>query len=154
MSTEPAEIIALVAALQPAAAATAEGQISSAAVVSARLTAGIAAPGEERDEINELCRQIDVFKRLQADYSADWKPDKDAPLAVPEVVAGATCVLLINAEPAATGSDGDGWALKCLNSALKVIEQNEQLPMRAELNDWAQRSFSAAVTRAGSEAAQ
>ena len=112
------------------------------------------APGEERTEINELCRQIDVFKRLQADYSADWKPDKDAPLAAPEVVAGAACVLLINAEPAAAGSDGDGWALKCLNSALKVIEQHEQLPMRAELNAWAQSSFSAAVARAGSGAAQ
>ena len=145
MSTEPAEIIAQVAAIQPAAAATAEGQISSAAVVSAKLGGGVAAPGEERGEINELCRQIDVFKRLQADYSADWKPEKDAPLAAPEVVAGAACVLLVNAEPAAAGNDGDGWSLKCLNSALKVIEQNEQLPLRAELSGWAQRSFSAAV---------
>jgi hypothetical protein len=145
MSTEPAEIIAQVAAIQPAAAATAEGQISSAAVVSAKLCGGVAAPGEERDEINELCRQIDVFKRLQADYSADWKPEKDAPLAAPEVVAGAACVLLVNAEPAAAGNDADGWSLKCLNSALKVIEQNEQLPLRAELSGWAQRSFSAAV---------
>lgn len=145
MSTEPAEIIAQVAAIQPAAAATAEGQISSAAVVGAKLGGGVAAPGEERSEINELCRQIDVFKRLQADYSADWKPEKDAPLAAPEVVAGAACVLLVNAEPAAAGNDADGWSLKCLNSALKVIEQNEQLPLRAELSDWAQRSFSAAV---------
>jgi hypothetical protein len=145
MSTEPAEIIAQLAAIQPAAAATAEGQISSAAVVSAKLGGGVAAPGEERDEINELCRQIDVFKRLQADYSADWKPEKDAPLAAPEVVAGAACVLLVNAEPAAAGNDADGWSLKCLNSALKVIEQNEQLPLRAELSGWAQRSFSAAV---------
>jgi hypothetical protein len=145
MSTEPAEIIAQVAAIQPAAAATAEGQISSAAVVGAKLGGGVAAAGEERSEINELCRQIDVFKRLQADYSADWKPEKDAPLAAPEVVAGAACVLLVNAEPAAAGNDADGWSLKCLNSALKVIEQNEQLPLRAELSDWAQRSFSAAV---------
>ena len=145
MSTAPAEIIAQIAALQPAAAAIAEGQTSSAAVVGARLGDGIAAPGAERDEINELCRQIDVFKRLQADYSAGWKPDKEAPLAAPEVVAGATCVLLINAEPATTGNDPDGWSLKCLNSALKAIEQNEQLPMRAELSGWAQASFSAAV---------
>jgi hypothetical protein len=145
MTIEPAEITAQIVALQPAPSATAEGQISSAAVVAARLTAGIAAPGEERTEINEFCRQIDVFKRLQADYSADWKPDKEAPLAAPEVVAGATCVLLINAGPAAAGSDDDGWSLKCLNSALKAIEQNEQLPLRAELNGWAQRSFSAAV---------
>ena len=145
MSTEPAEIIAQIVALQPAAADSGEGQVSSAAVVAARLTAGIAAPGAQRDEVNELCRQIDVFKRLQADYSADWKPDKEAPLAAPEVVAGATCVLLINAEPAADGQDADGWSLKCLNSALKAIEQNEQLPMRAELSGWAQASFSAAV---------
>jgi len=145
MSTAPAEIIAQIAALQPAAAATAEGQTSSAAVVRARLGDGIAAPGAERDEINELCRQIDVFKRLQADYSAGWKPDKEAPLAAPEVVAGATCVLLINAEPATTGNDPDGWSLKCLNSALKAIDQNEQLPLRAELNAWAQSSFTAAV---------
>ena len=152
MSTEPAEIIAQIVALQPAAADSGEGQVSSAAVVAARLTAGIAAPGAQRDEVNELCRQIDVFKRLQADYSADWKPDKEAPLAAPEVVAGATCVLLVNAEPAAAGNDADGWALKCLNSALKAIEQNEQLPMRAELSGWAQASFSAAV--ANSEGAQ
>ena len=145
MSTEPAEIIAQIVALQPAAADSGEGQVSSAAVVAARLTAGIAAPGAQRDEVNELCRQIDVFKRLQADYSADWKPDKEAPLAAPEVVAGATCVLLINAEPAADGQDADGWSLKCLNSALKAIEQNEQLPLRAELNGWAQASFSAAA---------
>ena len=145
MTIEPAEIIAQIAALQPAAAAAAEGQISIATVVAARLTAGIAAPGEARTEINELCRQIDVFKRLQADYSADWKPDKEAPLAAPEVVAGATCVLLINAEPAADGQDADGWSLKCLNSALKAIEQNEQLPLRAELRGWAQASFSAAA---------
>ena len=145
MTTEPAEITAQIVALQPAPSATAEGQISSAAVVAARLTAGIAAPGEERTEINELCRQIDVFKRLQADYRADWKPDKEAPLAAPEVVAGATCVLLINAGPAAAGSDADGWSLKCLNSALKAIEQNEPLPLRAERNGWAQSSFSAAV---------
>lgn len=145
MSTEPAEIIAQVAAIQPAAAATAEGQISSAAVVGAKLGGGVAAPGQERGQINELCRQIDVFKRLQADYSADWKPEKDAPLAAPEVVAGAACVLLVNAEPAAAGHDVDGWSLKCLNSALKVIEQNVQMPLRAELSDWAQRSFSAAV---------
>ena len=145
MTTEHHEITAQIAALQPAASATAEGQISIAAVIAARLTAGIAAPGEERTEINELCRQIDVFKRLQADYSADWKPDKEAPLAAPEVVAGATCVLLINAEPATTGNDPDGWSLKCLNSALKAIEQNEQLPLRAELDSWAQSSFTAAV---------
>ena len=152
MSTEPAEIIAQIVALQPAAADSGEGQVSSAAVVAALLTAGIAAPGAQRDEVNELCRQIDVFKRLQADYSADWKPNKEAPLAAPEVVAGATCVLLVNAEPAAAGNDADGWALKCLNSALKAIEQNEQLPMRAELSGWAQASFSAAV--ANSEGAQ
>ena len=145
MTTEHDEITAQIAALQPAASATAQGQISSAAVVASRLAAGIAAPGEERTEINELCRQIDVFKRLQADYSADWKPDKEAPLAAPEVVAGAACVLLINAEPAAAGADDDGWSLKCLNSALKVIDQNEQMPLRAELSGWAQRSFSAAV---------
>ncbi len=152
MTIEPAEIIAQIVALQPAAADSGEGQVSSAAVVAARLTAGIAAPGAQRDEVNELCRQIDVFKRLQADYSADWKPNKEAPLAAPEVVAGATCVLLVNAEPAAAGNDADGWALKCLNSALKAIEQNEQLPMRAELSGWAQASFSAAV--ANSEGAQ
>ena len=152
MTTEHDEIIAQIAALQPAPAAMAQGQISSAAVVASRLAAGIAAPGEERTEINELCRQIDVFKRLQADYSADWKPDKEAPLAAPEVVAGATCVLLLNAEPAAAGNDADGWSLKCLNSALKAIEQNEQLPMRAELSGWAQASFAAAV--ANSEGAQ
>ena len=152
MTTEHNEITAQIAALQPAASATAEGRISIAAVVAARLTAGIAAPGDARTEIDELCRQIDVFKRLQADYSADWKPDKEAPLAAPEVVAGATCVLLINAEPAAGGQDADGWSLKCLNSALKAIEQNEQLPMRAELNGWAQASFAAAV--ANSEGAQ
>ena len=152
MSTEPAEIIAQIVALQPAAADSGEGQVSSAAVVAALLTAGIAAPGAQRDEVNELCRQIDVCKRLQADYSADWKPNKEAPLAAPEVVAGATCVLLVNAEPAAAGNDADGWALKCLNSALKAIEQNEQLPMRAELSGWAQASFSAAV--ANSEGAQ
>ena len=145
MTAETDEITAQIAALQPATAAAAEGQISSAAVVRARLGEGVAAPGPERDEINELCRQIDVFKRLQADYSADWKPDKEAPLAAPEVVAGATCVLLINAEPATTGNDPDGWSLKCLNSALKAIDQNEQLPLRAELNAWAQSSFTAAV---------
>ena len=152
MTAETDEITAQIAALQPATAAAAEGQISSAAVVAARLAAGIAAPGEERTEINELCRQIDVFKRLQADYSADWKPDKEAPLAAPEVVAGATCVLLINAESATTGNDPDGWSLKCLNSALKAIDQNEQLPMRAELSGWAQARFAAAV--ANSEGAQ
>jgi hypothetical protein len=144
MTIEPADITAQIVALQPAPSATTEGQISIAAVVAARLTAGIAAPGEARTEINEFCRQVDVFKRLQADYSADWKPEKEAPLAAPEVVAGATCVLLINAEPAAVGNDADGWSLKCLNSALKAIEQNEQLPLRAELSEWAQKIFTAA----------
>jgi len=149
MSPEPAEIIAQIAALQPVATAPAEGKISSAGVVRARLGAGIAAPGEARTEVNELCRQIDVFKRLQADYSVGWKPDKEAPLAAPEVVAGATCVLLINAEPATAGNDPDGWSLKCLNSALKAIEQNDQLPLRAELNAWAQASLTSAVANRG-----
>ncbi len=149
MTTAPAEITAQIAALQPAAADSGEGHVSSAAVVAARLTAGIAAPGAQRDEVNELCRQIDVFKRLQAEYSADWKPNKEAPLAAPEVVAGATCVLLINAEPAAAGNDADGWALKCLNSALKAIEQNERLPLRAELSEWAQQLFAAALAQSG-----
>ncbi len=152
MSTERAEIVAQIAALQPAAAAAAEGRISTAAAVGARLTAGLAAPGEERAEINEICRQIDVFKRLQADYTGDWKPDSSAPPAAPEVVAAAACLLLTNAEPAGGADDADGWAIKCLNSALKLIAQNEELPLRAELSGWAQRIFTAAV--AGSKAAR
>ena len=80
----------------------------------------------DRAVLTALCRQIDVRKRVDAAYTADWRPIDPPTAAEATVVAGLAAVLLANA--AAVGAPGsgdelnDGWGLKCTNSALKALD--------------------------------
>jgi hypothetical protein len=97
--------------------------------------------GDDRDDLDALCRQVDVRKKVSAGYGPGWKRlDPEVP-AVPPVVSGVVAVLLGNAAgvgaPGPDGARNDGWGLKCTNSALKALELHEHLPHASELRVWA-----------------
>ena len=74
----------------------------------------------DRDEINALCRQVDVRKRVSVSYGPGWSavsPEVPAPGAV---VLGLVAVLLATA--ARPSGIDDGWNLKLVNSALKALD--------------------------------
>ncbi len=146
MSLLPNDILQQLAAVQPKATAPTGGAISLAAEIAPRLDGALAAAGSQRAGVDELCRQIDVFKGLQGEYGAGWQRSDSTAPAPPEVAAAVIAVLLVQAQPAAEHADPDGWALKCLNSALKALDQNAELPLGDELRDWADASFTAALT--------
>jgi hypothetical protein len=77
--------------------------------------------GAERRQLDALCRQIDVRKTI-------------GPVS-PMVGSGLAAVLLANGSAAVI--DDTGWALKCVNSALKVIDLLPGLPHRPALQAWA-----------------
>ena len=141
MSIDPAEIIRELAALQPPPGDEST-PISVPALVRAWLARGPAIfDGDDRVQLDELCRQIDVRKRVSAGYAAGWKrldPEAGAP---PEVVAGVVGILLANAAdvgaPGTDGSINDGWGLKCTNSALKALDTWPGVPVAETLRAWA-----------------
>lgn len=97
--------------------------------------------GDDRRALEELCRQIDVRKKVSVAYAEGWaKLDGEKPAAAP-VVSGLVAVLLANAarlgDPGADGSLNDGWGLKCVNSALKAIDLQPDAPHAPELRAWA-----------------
>ncbi len=97
--------------------------------------------GEDRAQLDELCRQIDVRKRISAAYAAGWKRLEPETTAAPAVVSGVIAVLLANAGgvggAGADGSLNDGWGLKCTNSALKALDAWPGVPDASELRSWA-----------------
>lgn len=97
--------------------------------------------GEDRRLLDQLCRQIDVRKRVSTHYGAQLaKVDPEVP-APAVVVSGLVAVLLANADqvdgPGEEGEINDGWALKCVNSALKALVLRDDLPGSPGLRAWA-----------------
>jgi hypothetical protein len=95
--------------------------------------------GADRADLDALCRQIDVRRRISRGYDAGWgRRDPEEPVA-PATVAGAVAVLLANAGPLNPGSvvDDGGWGLKCVNSALKALDQYDAVPEAPTLRAWA-----------------
>ena len=93
----------------------------------------------DRAQVDALCRQIDVRRKVSVVYDDGWKRrDPETPVS-PETMAGVVAVLLANAGPIgpADVADDGGWGLKCANSALKAIELREGLPESASLRAWA-----------------
>lgn len=95
----------------------------------------------QRADLDALCRQIDVRKRVSVAYLPGWKAcDPELP-ASHAVVVGLVGVMLATAEPASTAHDG--WNLKLLNSALKALDlvpaeaEGEGEAMVAALRAWA-----------------
>ena len=95
--------------------------------------------GDDRVQLEALCRQIDVRHRVSAVYDAGWKrADPETPAATP-VVIGLVVVLLANAGDldGAVGARDGGWGLKCVNSALKALELVGDAPTAPALRAWA-----------------
>lgn len=103
------------------------------------LAAGPAvATGADRADLEALCRQIDVRRRVSRGYASGWQRLDDEESASPEVIAGLVAVLLANAGPLGKSAPDDGgWGLKCANSALKALDQFDDLPEAPALRAWA-----------------
>jgi hypothetical protein len=144
MSVDGRELFDAVARLQPTAELqpTESDSIATGALVARWLANGPAIfSGGDREQLDALCRQIDVRKKVSAGYAAGWKRlDPEEP-AEPAVVSGLVAVLLANAAgvgaPGPDGARNDGWGLKCTNSALKALELREQPPHASDLRSWA-----------------
>jgi hypothetical protein len=113
-------------------------EISTAALVGIWLARGPERfTGEDRVSLEALCRQVDVRKKVSAAYAAGWKASRPEIPADPPVVAGVVAVMIANAvgvdAPPDDGSWNDGWALKCLNSALKALDLRPDIPCATEL---------------------
>ena len=126
MST-PLEIVFTDLTVEIDATATPAAEISVPALVRRWLETGPRRfETTDRAALTALCRQIDVRKRVDAAYTADWRSIDPPTAAEATVVAGLAAVLLANA--AAIGAPGsadelnDGWGLKCTNSALKALD--------------------------------
>lgn len=88
-----------------------------------------------RADIDAVCRQIDVRKRLSTRYGPGWTtlpPEEPVPGAV---VVGAAAVLLAMAQT--TGATGDRWDLKLVNSALKALDLDPVGPQVPAVRAWA-----------------
>jgi len=150
VSGDRRELFDALAQLQPSgneasgneAAGDNEAPIPVPALVARWLAGGPAIfAGDDRAELDSLCRQVDVRKKVSAGYGPGWKRlDPEVP-AVPAVVSGVVAVLLANAAgvgaPGPDGARNDGWGLKCTNSALKALDLHEHLPHASELRVWA-----------------
>jgi hypothetical protein len=140
VSSDPRELYDALARLQPAA--DEPGPISVPALVAQWLARGPAVfAGDDREQVDALCRQVDVRKKVLAGYAPGWKRlDPEVPAVAP-VVSGVVAVLLPNAAgvgaPGPDGARNDGWGLKCTNSALKALELRDDLPYASELRVWA-----------------
>ena len=110
--------------------------ISVAGLVKTWLDAGpMVFRGELRATLDALCRQIDIKKKVAAAYGENWKmlePWQAADLAV---TSGLAAVLLGNTS---AGEDSElGWRLKCVNSALKLLDLYPDPVHRPALLAWA-----------------
>jgi hypothetical protein len=88
--------------------------------------------------LDELSRQIDVRRGLDARYGPKWvRIDGAGPL--PAEVANTVAVILCvaAAREAERGSDESGFGLKALNSVLKLLDQRPDLPDHASIEAWA-----------------
>ncbi len=114
------------------------------------LAAGpVVASGADREDLDALCRQIDVRRRVSRGYAAGWRRLDDEESAPAEIVAGLVAVLLANAGPlGGQAPDDGGWGLKCANSALKALDRFDDLPEAPALRAWA---MSVVDDRTGSE---
>lgn len=123
-----------------AAEVRSNGMVDVGALVGGWLAAGPNVfEGSERADLDALCRQIDVRRKVSTTYAAEWKRI-DPEVAVPApVAAGLVGVLLANAGPlqGSIGVRDGGWGLKCANSALKALDLFEDAPITAELRAWA-----------------
>ena len=100
--------------------------------------------GADRQDLEALCRQIDVRRTISIEYRTGWKrmdPERPADAGT---VAGLVAVLLANSGPIDgfagsihAASDDGGWGLKCVNSALKALDHTDGLPAAPELRAWA-----------------
>ena len=94
--------------------------------------------GSDRAQLDALCRQIDVRRKVSVTYADGWKradPETSAPATT---IAGLVAVLLANAGPLPSEGAGDGgWGLKCVNSALKALELSDEIPAAPQLRAWA-----------------
>jgi hypothetical protein len=89
----------------------------------------------QREDLEALCRQIDVRRRISAAYGARWQRLASEQPADPRVVSGLVAMLL--ASGAAALADDAGWSLKCVNSALKALDLCPDAPHRPALRTWA-----------------
>lgn len=123
------------------------GAISLSALVKRWLDAGTAvSQHEQRIVLEDVCRQIDVKKKLFETYDENWRPTTPDRRAHPSIVGGVVAVLLANAW---SDSGDTGWRLKCANSALKALDLCPTLPHGAALRAWAIET----LDRCGSEVA-
>ena len=97
--------------------------------------------GDDREELEALCRQVDVRKKVSAGYDAGVEATRSRS-------AGRPCGRERRRRGAARQRGGrgrtghrrarnDGWGLKCTNSALKALELRDDLPHASELRVWA-----------------
>jgi hypothetical protein len=141
LSSDLSGLFDALAAAQPDAAEL-DAPISVPALVREWLARGPAVfTGEDRAHLDELCRQIDVRKRISLGYGTGWaRLDPESPAPTP-VVGGVIAVLLANAagvgEPGPGDTLNDGWGLKCTNSALKALDVWTDVPQAAELRSLA-----------------
>jgi hypothetical protein len=140
MSVDHGELFAELAAEQPEVRT--DAAISVPDMVGRWLRAGPAVfTGEDRRNLDELCRQVDVRRKVSVSYGEGFaRLDPEIP-AEPAVVSGLVAVLLANAEglggPVPEGFINDDWGLKCVNSALKALELREHLELAPPLRAWA-----------------
>ena len=90
-----------------------------------------------RTTLDALCRQVDVRKRVSAFYAADFKRHEPESDAHPAVIAGVAAAMLATAQQLSGSSDDDGFALKCLNSALKALMLTSAVQCAPQLRAWA-----------------
>lgn len=114
---------------------------TDAAIDTAALVHGWLADGAQtsppREELEAICRQIDVRKRLSSEYGPAFAKRADESPSAPGVVAGAAAVLLASAQLLMDASVECGLALKYVNSALKALALDEHTPHAAALRAWA-----------------
>jgi hypothetical protein len=136
VQTHHTHLFELLKSEQPDPAPATAAPICVAALVGTWLTAGpVIFHGPQRQQLDALCRQIDVRKRISMAYGDGWQKLMPEQRAHPSVVSGLVAVLLANGS-AAVACDV-GWSLKCVNSALKALDLYGEAPHRPALQAWA-----------------
>lgn len=130
MSLDRRELVARVGAGLPGPGGGGADEIVTADAVRAWLAAQ-----PPPADLHAVCRQIDVRRKISARYGAEWVRRDDESPADAATVSGVVTALLLDAS---RSPDGDGgWALKCVNSALKALELRDDVPAAPELRAWA-----------------
>jgi hypothetical protein len=91
----------------------------------------------DRDALDALCRQIDVRKRVSEAYEPEWKRREPETMVGAEVMSGLVAVLLGDADARLACDNDVGFALKCVNSALKAVDLVPGGPQVPALRAWA-----------------